>query len=134
MGELLKEGARDAFYTPIYMKKNRPGCLLSVLCDEKLVPALEKLIFLHTTTIGIRRSRMERTVLSRRTEEFNTSLGRVKGKVCVKPGSQSPSCYPEYESIIEICTKTGRSFDQVYHRLRAEMEEGCHGDGPFDNF
>ena len=55
MNLLLKAGANDVWYTPIYMKKNRPAYMLSVLCRESSRETMEDIIFTHTTSIGIRR-------------------------------------------------------------------------------
>ena len=54
---LLEAGARDAFFTPIYMKKNRPAYRLSVLCDEEHIREMDEILFRETTTIGVRRCR-----------------------------------------------------------------------------
>ena len=63
MNLLFGAGARDVYYMPAYMKKNRPAWILSVICAEQDIFALEEILFRQTTTIGIRRSRMERSVL-----------------------------------------------------------------------
>lgn len=65
MDRLFEAGARDVNYIPVYMKKNRPAYQLNVLCSEETVPRIEEIIFKETTTIGIRRVRMERTVMRR---------------------------------------------------------------------
>ena len=65
MDELLRAGARDVHYIPVFMKKNRPAYLLNVICTEGDIPEMERIIFRHTTSIGIRRTAMERTVLDR---------------------------------------------------------------------
>mgnify|MGYP000799210604 FL=1 len=70
MNRLLEAGARDAHFVPVYMKKNRPAYELAVICDEEKIPEMEQIIFEETTTIGIRRCRVERTVLPRE----NTSI------------------------------------------------------------
>ena len=62
MERLLAAGARDVCYAPIYMKKNRPAYMLHVLCDRRQIPAMEEIIFNETTTIGIRRYKVERTI------------------------------------------------------------------------
>ena len=63
MDRLFDAGARDVYYTPIYMKKNRPAYQINVICKEQDISGLEQIIFRETTTIGIRRVEMERTVL-----------------------------------------------------------------------
>ena len=63
--KLMEAGALDAFVTPIQMKKNRPGVMVSVLCDEARIPAMEEILFRETTTLGIRRYPVSRHKLKR---------------------------------------------------------------------
>ena len=72
---LMSHGAKDVHYIPVMMKKNRPAYLLNVLCDEEKRKELETIIFKETSTIGIRRTYMERTVLQRTFETISTPLG-----------------------------------------------------------
>lgn len=65
MDELFAAGARDVYYTPIYMKKNRPAVQINIICREQDVDKLQNILFCNTTTIGVRRCRMERTILPR---------------------------------------------------------------------
>ena len=112
MEVLLEAGARDVWYTPAYMKKNRPAWLLTVICKEEDVPGMEALIFAETTSIGIRRVRMERTILPRRKRKVMIPFGEVEVKICGSEGAEK--CYPEYESLAEICRKTGISYAEAY--------------------
>ena len=112
--ELLYEaGAREANYMPVFMKKNRPAWLLTVLCKKEQVSAMEQIIFRETTTIGIRRQEMERTILKREKRTVTTPLGNVEVKVCTFDGQEY--YYPEYESVKKLCEKTGISYKEVYH-------------------
>lgn len=112
--ELLYEaGAREANYMPVFMKKNRPAWLLTVICKEDQVSRMERIIFKETTTIGIRRQKMERTVLKREKRTVVTPLGDVEVKVCIFDGQEY--IYPEYESVKKICKKTGVSYREAYH-------------------
>ena len=86
---LFKVGALDVWLTPIQMKKNRPAVTLSVLAPAALQAEIEKIIFTETTTIGIRRTVVQRTALDRREETVKTPWGSVRvkissinGKVC----------------------------------------------------
>lgn len=112
MERLFEAGARDVHYTPVYMKKNRPAWLLTVICKEEDVPGMEALIFAETTSIGIRKARMERTILPRRKEKVMIPFGEVEVKICGPEGAQK--CYPEYESLAKICRKTGISYAEAY--------------------
>ena len=112
MEKLFEAGARDVHYTPVYMKKNRPAWLLTVICKEEDIPGMEALIFAETTSIGIRRARMERTILPRRKIKVMIPFGEVEVKICGPEGAQK--CYPEYESLAKICRKTGISYAEAY--------------------
>ncbi len=109
---LLKSGARDAFYTPVFMKKNRPAWLLTVICEESNIPLMEDIIFKNTTTVGIRRQMMKRTILPRRTETVKTEYGEIKVKVCIYNGEEK--AYPEYESAVAIARREGCSLGEIY--------------------
>lgn len=77
---ILAGGALDAYTAPIYMKKGRPGILLTVICDERTKDDMVRLIFKHTTTLGIRELRVGRYVLSRSEEIVKTEYGDVRVK------------------------------------------------------
>ena len=119
MEVLLEAGARDVWYTPAYMKKNRPAYVLHVLTTAEKREELEQLIFSCTTTIGVRRYPVERTILPREVKEIQTRYGAAKVKICKRGGVDT--CYPEYESVRTICRKTGKSFMEVFHGV---MEDG----------
>jgi len=116
MERLMEEGARDVYYTPIYMKKNRPAYQLNVICTEEDVKRLEQIVFEETTTIGIRKMPMERTILERETRIIQTPLGEAKVKVCCLNGRRR--CFPEYSSITALCRKHGRSYGEIYRMIQ----------------
>ncbi len=118
MERLMTAGAKDVHYTPVFMKKNRPAYQLNVICSKDMIEEMERIIFRETTTIGIRRVAMERTVLLREIREFDTSVGTVKVKVCDIVGDKR--YYPEYESVANICRRTGLSYGEVYHIILEE--------------
>ena len=78
---LMGAGALDAYATPVFMKKQRPGTLLSVLCTPAEREALLDIIFRERTTLGVRESAVERTVLERRMESVATPYGPIRVKV-----------------------------------------------------
>ena len=121
MERLMKAGARDVHYTPVFMKKNRPAYQLNVICKEEDIEKLDGIIFRETTTIGIRRQKMERSVLKRQVKTVKTSLGEARIKVCFMENGMR--AYPEYESVRELCRKNGLSFQETYQRI----EEECYG-------
>lgn len=115
MDRLFEAGARDVYYVPVFMKKNRPAYQLSVICKEEDLAKLEQIIFQETTTIGIRRVAMERTVLKREHQIMDTSLGKIAVKVCGK------RIYPEYKSLVSICQEKGISYLEVYNKIYGEL-------------
>ncbi len=121
MNLLLEEGARDVYYMPIFMKKNRPAYLLSVICDEDDREALEKIIFRHTTTIGIRYRRMSRTMLERQIREVETPWGVAKVKAARY--DEEVFLYPEHSSVEELTRKSGLSYDEMRHIVKALAKE-----------
>lgn len=117
MRQLFEAGARDVYYTPVYMKKNRPAYEVSVICTEDRVPFLEDVLFEETTTIGIRKSCMERTILKREIQEFCMDGFSVKTKLCTLPNGQI-RCYPEYESVAAFAEKNHISYREAWGRIR----------------
>jgi uncharacterized protein (TIGR00299 family) protein len=113
MTKLLEAGALDAFVTPIQMKKNRPGVMVSVLCDEAKIPVLEELLFRETATLGIRRYPVSRHKLKRQSVEVVTALGPVKGKLGWL-GERPPTFSPEYDDCVRIATALALPLREVY--------------------
>ena len=122
MERLFDAGARDVHYTPVYMKKNRPAYQLNVICDRETVPEMEKIIFRETTTIGIRKMEMERTVLERSAGKTTTSLGEAEVKVCILPDGARRG-YPEYASVERLAKKNGISFRDAFEIIKREAQE-----------
>ncbi len=122
MDKLLKAGALDAHYVPVFMKKNRPAYELTVICKEADVSTVESIIFSETTSIGIRRSKMERSILPRSIETVKTSLGEILVKKCTLPDG-SERCYPEYESIKKIAENEKFSYQKIVNIINKEMLE-----------
>lgn len=109
---LMREGARDAHYTPVFMKKGRPAYQLTVVCRESDRQRMERIVFEETSTVGIRRVAMDRTVMDRRIDEVDTPIGRVQVKVCTIDGIEKS--HPEYESLAAICREKGIPFRDAY--------------------
>jgi len=118
---LMEAGAKDVYYVPAFMKKNRPAWILSVLCKEEDRENLEQIIFRETTTIGIRRTEMHRTILEREIRRIGTDLGEVLVKVC--RDREKIYFYPEYESLTKFCKKAGLSYREAYEMAVNEAEK-----------
>ena len=118
MEKLFEAGARDVHYTPVFMKKNRPAWQLNVICREEDIEKLEHIIFRETTTIGIRRIEMERTVLRREEKTVSTVFGEAQVKVCEARGVKR--FYPEYEGVSKLAKESGMTFAQVYQMVQRQ--------------
>lgn len=116
MERLFAAGARDVHYMPVFMKKNRPGWQLNVICDETKIAELEQIIFEETTTIGIRRSPVERSVLDRQIQKVMTPLGEAEVKICQI--GQKKKIYPEYESVVRLCKEHHMTYQEVYDLIQ----------------
>ena len=116
---LLAAGALDAHYQPVFMKKSRPAWELTVICREEDRAKLETLIFAETTTIGIRRARLERTVLPRRRDVVHTAYGDVAVKRCLLENGER--CYVEYDSAAKLAQEQGVPLQDIY--LAAQLAQ-----------
>ncbi len=96
MDRLFEEGALDVFGLPVQMKKNRPGTLLTVLCKPEAAEKLTELIFVETTTLGVRHREEARKSLARRWENVRTQWGEVRIKIASMNGAVT-NYAPEYE-------------------------------------
>ena len=121
MERLMKAGARDVHYIPVFMKKNRPAWVLNVICKEEDMETLQNIIFEETTTIGIRYTRMERAILQREQRTVQTPWGEAQVKVCALNGKEQ--FYPEYESVAELSRANEIPFAEIYHYLVSENKE-----------
>ncbi|HXY48025.1 MAG TPA: nickel pincer cofactor biosynthesis protein LarC [Terriglobales bacterium] len=101
MDRLLAEGALEAFGMPVQMKKNRPGMLLTVLCEPESAAKLTQLIFTETTTLGVRRRDERRQSLARRWVNVRIPWGEVRMKVASLNGTVT-NFAPEYEDCRRI--------------------------------
>ena len=104
MDRLLEEAALDVFGTPVQMKKNRPGMLLTVLCKPEDTSKLTQLIFTETTTLGVRRREEMRQTLARRWEKVGTAWGEVRIKIASMDGTVT-NYAPEYEDCRRIAAE-----------------------------
>jgi pyridinium-3,5-bisthiocarboxylic acid mononucleotide nickel chelatase len=96
MDSLFAAGARDVFLAPIQMKKNRPGSLLSVLCDRDKVSTMLSIIFRETSTLGVRIHEVQRACLEREWQSVETSYGPIRIKTG-NLGGEMVNAAPEYE-------------------------------------
>ena len=116
MEQLFAAGARDVHYMPVFMKKNRPGYQLHVICTEDKMAALQQIIFKETTTIGIRVMRMDRAVLDREMQKISCVYGEVRVKVCTLPDG-TKKCDPEYADVAACAKDSDVAFRTVYEEV-----------------
>jgi uncharacterized protein (TIGR00299 family) protein len=118
MQTLFEAGALDVFLRPFYGKKNRPGTLLSVLCRPQSEQELSSIMLAETTTLGIRRMKLERLCLDRETIEVDTPYGRVRIKVA-KLGSKIMNLSPEYDDCRRLAVESREPLKEVYAAAQA---------------
>jgi uncharacterized protein (TIGR00299 family) protein len=118
---LFAAGAADVFSTPIFMKKNRPGVLLSVLVPETALLKVEEILFRETTTFGIRRYAVDRHKLHRQAATVQTPWGPVKGKLGWLEG-RPPVFTPEYEDCARVARDHGVPLREVFETVRRSYQ------------
>ena len=111
MERLFEEGALDVFTTPIGMKKNRPGIMLTVLCKPKQSEKLLQCLFRHTTTLGVRESVCPRHTLRRSFRTVETEAGPVRMKCAEGFGVRREK--PEFEDLARIARERGISLREA---------------------
>jgi uncharacterized protein (TIGR00299 family) protein len=115
---LFSVGAVDVAVTPIQMKKGRPGVLVSVQARPDEADALEAVLFAETTTLGVRRIAVLRTVLAREPHEVVTPWGPIAGKIAHLPNG-SLRFAPEYEACHRVSAEHGMPLAQVVAAARS---------------
>ncbi|MCM3112327.1 nickel pincer cofactor biosynthesis protein LarC [Lederbergia lenta] len=119
MDKLLDEGALDVYYTPVYMKKNRPGTLVTVLAPNDREARLSDVLFQETTTLGVRKNTWSRSILDREIVTVDTPYGPIKMKQALKKGKLLRQV-PEYEDVKKAAQLFDTTFQEVYQTaLRA---------------
>ena len=117
--QLFALGALDVWCTPVQMKKNRPGVVLSVLVPKRLEDAAVQLILRETPTLGVRTRGVERYVAQRESFTVEIDLGAISVKVKSLEG-EAVGVSPEYEDCRRVSLETGVPYQEVYQRALAE--------------
>ncbi|MDR2706597.1 MAG: nickel pincer cofactor biosynthesis protein LarC [Planctomycetaceae bacterium] len=105
----------DVWTTPIQMKKQRPGVTVSILCRRDQIGTVESILFTETTTIGVRRFPVERTVLHRELCQIETQWGKIDAKKVVLPNSNE-KITPEFESVKRLAAEHNISVREIFER------------------
>ncbi|MBN1557166.1 MAG: nickel pincer cofactor biosynthesis protein LarC [Lentisphaerae bacterium] len=124
-GRLLAAGALDVFTTPVQMKKQRPGTLLTVLCRPEDRPVLIDLIFTESTTFGVREYAVSRTVLARREAAVTTPYGTVRLKIGAWQGRDVTRA-PEHEDCAARAREHGVPVRAVYEAALRAPDDHVH--------
>ena len=122
MEKALAAGALDCYFTPVQMKKNRPGVLVSILCRPAEREAMMELLFTETTTIGARSYEVERRALERESVRVETEYGTISVKVARLRGGVT-TCTPEYEECREAAGRAGVALRAVEEAARAAFRQ-----------
>ena len=120
MERLFEDGALDVIWVPVFMKKNRPGTMVQVICDESHREAVVRRILSETTATGVRHYPVERTKLPRKLREVTTSYGKVRVKEVSDPGGRLFRV-PEYEDCKRIAMEQNTPLKLVYETIVKEI-------------
>jgi uncharacterized protein (TIGR00299 family) protein len=113
---LFDAGAKDVYMTPVFMKKNRPGTLLTVMVSPEKEKEINEILFLETTTAGVRSHRVKQTMLSRKEVFVETEYGRVRVKELYYNG-KCISKKPEYDDLKYAADNNGISLRALYQKI-----------------
>src|SRR6185295_10363765 len=126
MDRVFELDALDCFFTPVQMKKNRPGVLLSVLCRRDEKEAVMKLLFMETTTLGVRSYEVSRRALERSVVRVETQYGPIDVKVAHLDG-RVVNEMPEFEQCREAAAKASVPLKLVEEAARLALAKFRHG-------
>ncbi|KAA3617741.1 MAG: nickel pincer cofactor biosynthesis protein LarC [Calditrichaeota bacterium] len=120
--QVLQAGAVEAFVTPVVMKKGRPGHLFSILCADENEQDILNIIFKETTSIGVRKQKLTRSILKRRVTDLKTSFGIIKVKEITLPDG-SIKRTPEFEDCKKVALETGEALMDIQKKLIEEINK-----------
>ncbi len=126
MDSLLGAGALDVFLTPVHMKKNRPGVLLSAVCRRESAGSLAAMMIRETTTLGVRITETRRVSLPRTGGAVDTRFGRIRTKIAARADGSS-AMTAEYDD----CRKAAREHNVPLGEVYSEVQRAWAESGPF---
>lgn len=116
MEKLFEAGALDVYHTPVFMKKNRPGVLITVLCRPLTADRCEDTLLAETSTFGVRRSEWSRRALGRRWIQVDTPYGEIRVKQALD-GERIIRQAPEYEDAAQAARQSGMPLEAIYREV-----------------
>ncbi len=118
---LMEKGAADAYFTPVYMKKNRPAYELTILCKPELEQTITETVFQETTAIGLRKAFAKRNIMAREITPVQIDGRTVDCKVCTY--GRIKKYYVEYESAAKAARMAGESLEETYRKVYAKIHQ-----------
>lgn len=128
MDRAFELGALDCYFTAVQMKKNRPGVLVSVLCEKSVKDSIMQLLFKETTTLGVRTYEVERRALARSIIQLETPYGPIDVKVARLNG-QVVNEMPEFDQCRSAATKAGVAVKMVEDAVRIALANSKKEEG-----
>lgn len=130
VGELLlKAGAKDYYFTPVLMKKGRPGVVITVIAPFENAPAIEALLLKETTTLGVRRYEVKRSCLTRAQIEVTVAQQKIRVKTAYQNGLLLKYA-PEYEDCLSVAKITQIPLKNIYEEAVLEARKVLENRGP----
>jgi len=123
LDQLLAAGAKDAFFTPVQMKKGRPGVLITVVAPPERRGAVEELLFRETTTLGVRHQEWDRTVLEREVSTVETDYGPIRVKIGRRGGTVY-NAWPEFDDCQRAAAEKGVPVKEVLAEALSAWRSG----------
>lgn len=122
MEKLFALGAMDVFMTSIIMKKGRPGIKLSVLCNIRDEEKMTEALLRETSTLGVRKYKVEKTMLNREFSRVSTKYGEVTVKASLLNGEKI-KCKPEYDDCKRLAKENNLSINEIYSEINKELNK-----------
>ena len=116
MDWLFEAGAQDVFFVPVIMKKSRPAIQLKVLCARTDQTAIEEILFRHTTSLGIRYTNVNKSMLQRNMRTIDTEFGKIRIKEAILNGKVI-KYKPEYEDCVKASKVADKSLQEIYKEI-----------------
>lgn len=122
MEKLFNIGAMDVFMTPIIMKKGRPGIKLSVLCSIEAEKIMTQTLLTETTTLGVRKHKVEKTMLKREFSKISTKYGEITVKTSLFNG-EKVKCKPEYDDCKRLAKENSIAISEIYSEVNRVLSK-----------